>query len=47
MYHNYSSDIIKYQNARIEAMTKHIKKLEDKIEFLKSQIEINKESYYE
>ncbi len=47
MYHDYSSSMIKYYQDRIEAMSKHIKKLEDKIEFLEAENEINKQSYYE
>ena len=34
MYHDYSSSMIKYYQDRVEAMSKHIKKLEEKIEFL-------------
>tara|TARA_Y100000593_G_scaffold95076_1_gene199195 strand:- start:859 stop:1005 length:147 start_codon:yes stop_codon:yes gene_type:complete len=45
--HNYNNLQVPYYKARIEAMSRHIKKLEDKIEFLEAEIEINKQSYYE
>jgi len=46
-HHSYSSLNMPYYVARIEAMSKHIKKLEDKISFLEAQIEINNKSNYE
>ena len=39
--------MVPYLYHRIDAMEKHIKKLELKIEYLKAQNEVNLESYYE
>ena len=43
--HNYSSLMVKYYQDRIEAMSRHIKKLEDKIEFLQVELEMEKQSH--
>tara|TARA_R100001015_G_C4503181_1_gene77087 strand:+ start:38 stop:181 length:144 start_codon:yes stop_codon:yes gene_type:complete len=47
MKHNYNKAIADYRQQRIEAMSKHIKELKDKIEFLEAQLEINQQAYYE
>jgi prefoldin subunit 5 len=39
--------MVKFYQDRIEAMTKHIKKLEGRISSLEAQIEINNKAYYE
>jgi hypothetical protein len=38
---------VPYLQHRVEAMEKHIAKLNSDIECLKAQIEINQEAYYE
>ena len=40
MKNNYSSLSVPYYQARIEAMSRHIKGLEERIEFLEAQLEI-------
>jgi len=47
MRFNYNNLIVPYYRDRIEAMTRHIKKLEDKISFLEAKIEIDNKAYYE
>lgn len=47
MRHNYNNLLVPYLQHRVEAMEKHIAKLNGDIECLKAQIEINQEAYYE
>jgi hypothetical protein len=44
MRHNYNESMLKYYKIRVNAMSKHIKKLEDKIEFLQVELEMEKQS---
>lgn len=39
MDHNYNRQIVQFQKHRIEALEKHIKMLENKVEYLTIQLE--------
>ena len=47
MRHNYNNLLVPYLKHRVEAMEKHIAKLNGDIEYLKAEIEINQQAYYE
>jgi len=47
MRHNYNNLLVPYLQQRVEAMEKHIDKLNGDIECLKAQLEINQQAYYE
>lgn len=41
--HNYNRQIVEFQKHRIEALEKHVKMLEDKVEYLTIQLEKSKD----
>ena len=47
MRHNYNNLLVPYLQQRVEAMEKHIDKLNGDIECLQAQLEINQQAYYE
>ena len=47
MKHNYNESMVKYYKTRVDAMTKHIRKLEDRIAFLEAEKEVYNRAYYE
>lgn len=46
MRHNYNNLLVPYLQQRVEAMEKHIDKLNGDIECLQAQLEVAKESHF-